>query len=407
MVCSSRIREIRAPVIGSCAACFSRYVAFVPPPTDPAAALRRARATAQLLAGRPARAADEVARRLLAVQAQDLRAARLAVRVRTSGLTAEAVNRALGEDRSVVIGWLVRGTLHLVCAEDYPWLHGLAAPTQRQGNLRRLEQCGFTPDRADRAVAVIERLLEHGPLGREQIGRDLTDRGFELGDQALVHLLVRSSLAGGIVRGPLVGGRQTFVLAGDWLGRRPPARLDGEERQRALAELARRYLRGHGPACDADLALWAGLPLRDARAGLSAIAVELRQRADGTVQLLRPRLHAAQPPPRLLGAFVAYTLGWKDRDFAVPPQQASAVRSEGWIRPIAIVAGHALGLWSSTRRSGRLVVELRLWAQPGDIDLAALAADAEDVARFEGLAAAEFELSAAPTPPAPSPRPGR
>jgi hypothetical protein len=373
----------------------------VPPPTDPAAALRRARATAQLLAGRPAGAVDEVARQLLAVQAQDLRAARLAVRARTRGLTAEAVNRTLGEDRSVVIGWLVRGTLHLVCAEDYLWLHGLAAPTQRQGNLRRLEQCGFTPDRADRAVAVIERLLEHGPLAREQIGHELSDRGFELRDQALVHLLLRSSLGGGIVRGPLAGGRQTFVLAGDWLGRRAPAQLHGEERQRALAELARRYLRGHGPACDADLALWAGLPLRDARAGLTAIAAELRQHADGTVQLLRPPRRAVQPPPRLLGSFDAYTLGWKDRDFVVPPQQGRAVRSEGWIRAIATVGGSAVGLWSSRRSSRRLVVELRLWMEPGEGDLAALAAEADDVARFEGCAAADLVVSAAPTPPAP------
>ena len=40
------------------------------------------------------------------------------------------------------------------------------------------------------------------------------------------------------------------------------------DRDSALAELARRFLAGHAPADERDLAKWAGLPLRDARAGL-------------------------------------------------------------------------------------------------------------------------------------------
>ena len=89
------------------------------------------------------------------------------------------------------------------------------------------------------------------------------------GGQALVHLLFQSCQAGATVRGPVVRGRQTFVLTRDWLGSSPAGELRGADRDRALAELARRYLRGHGPATPADLALWAGLPLRDARAGFA------------------------------------------------------------------------------------------------------------------------------------------
>ncbi len=71
---------------------------------------------------------------------------------------------------------------------------------------------------------------------------------------------------------------------------------------RALAELARRYLAGHGPADDRDTRQWAELPLRDARAGLSAIASELDQRYDGLVDLHRTETPPL-PPPRLLGPF--------------------------------------------------------------------------------------------------------
>ncbi len=139
-------------------------------------AVRRRRLAAQLLAGRPARSAAAAAGRLLAIQAQNLRAGRLAVRARTAGLTAAGVNAEL-ERRDVVITWLCRGTLHLVCRDDYPWLLGLAAPTLRTGNLRRLDQCGYPPDRARRAAGLIVRMLaDEGPLSRAEIGRRLEAR---------------------------------------------------------------------------------------------------------------------------------------------------------------------------------------------------------------------------------------
>jgi hypothetical protein len=71
------------------------------------------RLTAQLLAGEPAGSALEVTRRLLAVQGQDQRGARLAIRARSSGLTAADVDHALTEERSLLITWVNRGTLHL------------------------------------------------------------------------------------------------------------------------------------------------------------------------------------------------------------------------------------------------------------------------------------------------------
>jgi len=59
------------------------------------------RLTAQLLSGPPARDPVAVAERLLAVQGQDPRGVRLAVRARTTDLSATDVDRALTEDRSL------------------------------------------------------------------------------------------------------------------------------------------------------------------------------------------------------------------------------------------------------------------------------------------------------------------
>src|SRR5262252_7360840 len=98
------------------------------------------RCAAQLLTGSSAATATDVVARLLAVQGQDGRGARLAIRARTAGLTAADVDRALTEDRSLLISWLNRGTLHLVAAEDYWWLQLLTTSPMEAGTARRLAQ---------------------------------------------------------------------------------------------------------------------------------------------------------------------------------------------------------------------------------------------------------------------------
>jgi hypothetical protein len=336
------------------------------------------RLSSQLLAGGRASSALEVARRLLAVQGQDGRGVRLAVRARSEGLGAADVDRGLGEERSLLITWLCRGTLHLVASEDYPWLHLLTSPPVVRGNARRLEQEGVTPGAADRGVAVIERALaEEGPLSRARLRERLETAGVRTEGQALIHLLLLASLRGLIVRGPMVGGgaepvEHAYVLVADWLGRTPPV-----SRERALAELARRYLAGHGPAGERDLARWAGLPLRDVRAGLQAVAPELHQRPDGLLELAVRGEPAALPPPRLLGAFDPVLLGWCSRDELLQGN-ASVVTRNGLFRPIALVGGRAAATWRLA--AGEVLIEP--FASLREADGRALAVEAEDVLRF-------------------------
>jgi len=337
-----------------------------------------ARLTAQQLAGEPARDPVAVAQRLLAIQAQDPRGARLAVRARTlgTGTTAADVDRAL-TGGSLLISWLNRGTLHLVRREDWPWLHALTTPPLRTGNARRLAQEGVPPDDADKGVAAVERALaEEGPLTREQLRERVDAAGVRTARQALVHVLTAATLRGLIVRGPMIGSRHAYVLARDWLGEEAAKRVD---RDTALAELARRYLAGHGPAGDRDLARWAGLPLRDARAGLTAIASELDERADGLVELAGSagRAPAPLPPPRLLGTFEPLLLGWSSRE-DVLGANTRVVTVNGIFHPIALVRGRAVGIW---RLAGHGFA-LDPFGRVAQRDLAALGRDAADVRRF-------------------------
>ena len=331
------------------------------------------RLTAQLLSGPPARDPVAVAERLLAVQGQDPRGARLAIRSRTAGLSAANVDRALTEDRSLLITWLNRGTLHLVRSEDYPWLLALTTPPLRNGNARRLAQEGVTPNAAERGVSTIARsLAEEGPLTRAQLRERLDTAGVRTEGQALVHLLMLACLRGLAVRGPMIDKQHAYVLVHDWLGESAPV-----DRDRALAELARRYLVGHGPADDRDLAKWAGLPLRDARAGLHAIAAELCEREDGLVDLAARAAPAELPSPRLLGSFDPVLLGWRTRDWLLNSHKA-VITVNGLFRPFALIDARAVATWSMP--AGKVVLEPfdRLTRRSA----AALQADALDVVRF-------------------------
>jgi hypothetical protein len=337
--------------------------------------LLAARLSAQLLSGERPRDPVTVAERLLAIQGQDPRGARLAVRARGAGLTAADVDRALTEERSLVISWLNRGTLHLVRSEDHPLLHALTTPQLVTQSRRRLAQEGVPPGDAERAIAEVERALAaDGPLTRDDLRARIDAIGVRTERQALVHILFAASLRGLIVRGPMIGAKHAFVLVRDWLGE--PAPID---RERGLAELARRYLAGHGPAGDRDLARWAGMPLRDARAGLGAIARELEESGDGLVDLRKRRAPADFPPPRLLGAFDPVLLGWTSREDIVGPHR-HLVTDNGMFRPFAMVKGRAVATWSMPK--GEVVLEPL--ARISKADRLGLERDAEDVVRFLG-----------------------
>ncbi len=200
----------------------------------------------------------------------------------------------------------------------------------------------------------------------------LTEAGVRTEGQAFIHLMFLASARGILVRGPMVGKQHAYALVRDWLGEPKPV-----DRTQAVAELARRYLVGHGPADDRDLARWAGLPLRDARAGLEAIASELEQRQDGLVDLKGRADPAPLPPPRLLGAYDPLLLGWTSREEVLGPHKL-LVTINGIFRPFALVDGRAVARWGLA--GGKVTIEHL--GKVREKDAAALGEDAQRVLEY-------------------------
>ena len=333
----------------------------------------RERLRAQLLSGSPARSPEAVVERLLAVQAQDARGARLAVRSRTAGLHATDVDAALTDARALVITWLNRGTLHLVRADDYWWLHPLTTPQIETGNRRRLHQEGVSDKQAERGIAVVsEAVREHGPQTRRELRRRLDAAHVPTAAQAFIHVLFAASIRGEIVRGPMRDGEHAFVAVSDWLGEAP----EPLPRPQALAQLARRYLAGHGPAGPRDLAKWAGVNLGDARAAFEGVHAEVVEVGDDLFDLANCDAPSRSARARLLGPFDPLLLGWASRDFVVVPHKVVTIN--GLFRACALVGGRVVATWGL---NGTTLTVKFLEPVKAPV-VSALRKDAADVLRF-------------------------
>jgi Winged helix DNA-binding domain len=356
--------------------------------------LRLLRMRAQRLAGRRPREVAEVVRAVGGLQAQDTPASRLAVRARSSGLAQAAVRRACGQEPSVVRTWVMRGTLHMVAAEDAGWLVGLLGPGFAAGNRRRRLQLGLEDRLCERALEVLPAVLAGGPLSRAELVRGLAARGVRIDPdgQAPAHLVGLAAMRGLVCRGPdLDGDQASYVLLEAWAG--AGRALEGDD---ALAELARRYLGGHGPAGPEDLAAWSGLALGRARRAFELAAGDLRELELGGRRLWAPAgarssagSSAAGPVVRLLGRFDDYLLGWRDRDLILDPAFARRIQAGGgWIHPAVVVDGRVAGTWRARRSGDRLDVTVEPFA--GRLPRGsgpALEREMADLGRFLGVEA--------------------
>ena len=292
-----------------------------------------------------------VVRWLAAVQGQDLPGALTSVALRTPSRSTEDVRRAL-DDGHVVRSWPMRGTLHLVAAEDLGWMLALTGDRQHAAARHRHRDLGLDDADLARSEELARELLADGAgLARRPLLDALTGRGLDAAGGRGSHLLGHLARRGVVCYGPLQGRTQLLVLVDGWV--REPRRLTRDE---ALREWALRYFRSHGPATDRDLARWTGLPLGACRTGLAACRDQLDAvDVDGVEHWMDPATPDRLAEHReeagglhLLPGFDEVVLGYADRSATLPLEHAERVvpGGNGVFRGTVLARGRAVGTWS-------------------------------------------------------------
>lgn len=219
--------------------------------------LNRALLDRQMLLERASLPLPRALERMGGLQAQYAPSMYIGLWSRVAGFERDSLTRAL-ERREVVQATLLRMTIHLVSFEDY-WPFALAVREARRALWLRATRNRPGADVIEAAAARLEaHLRAHGPVKRKELDAIVGEAG-AAGVGAWLDL-VRVPPSGTWAR----RRADLYALAEEWVGSPPPG-LTAEAGRRLLVE---RYLGGFGPGTPAEIADWAGLPVRDVTAAL-------------------------------------------------------------------------------------------------------------------------------------------
>jgi len=345
-----------------------------------------------------ARLVDAV-RDVCGLQAQLLSAAELALSARVAGLTQGAVRDALWVKKTLVRAWTVRGTIHVIPADDLPlWMAALG--TRRYWESKEwLERQQLT---AREAAAIFD--LVHDVLGEEGSTRT------EIADAVVTRLgaKFRSKIGSGwgellaplmymgkMCFGPSIGPNVTFVRADRWVRKWP--RIDPEEARR---ELVRRFLRAYGPTTLEGMARWFGMKpaallplLRSLEPETAGVTIEGRKAWMLSRERRAPARRSSQV--RLLAQYDCYVIGSHPRETIVDEAARTRIRSykrgqwEGVVGvPVLLVDGSVRGVWERRERGGTIEIGVQSAGKLSAAQRRALETEVARIGRFFGREAA-------------------
>jgi hypothetical protein len=312
--------------------------------------LNRALLARQLLFERRKLGVQQAVERICAMQAQWPQSPYIALWTRLTGFRKDHLLRALGQ-KKVVKSQLFRITLHMTSARDYPYFAAAWQPSARDS----------TPGVNKRTIDALSRqvkdLATQGPVTHEQIANLAADQmgGFRWRTRTLtplVHLLPSGSWSH--------YGRAELMAMETVLGVELPPRDEGAQR------LVTRYLAAFGPATQDDLLRFAGVRVRDVRAGLDGIPLRRFRDERGRLLLDLPR---APLPERDTQAPVRFLPKWDSSILAyAPPERArilpdkyrsTVIRRNGDVSPTILVDGFVAATWDVGTKRDLTIKPLR------------------------------------------------
>ncbi len=359
---------------------------------------RRARLVRRHALGAAHRLDDpvDVAEAVVCLHATEPATVYLSIAARTEGVAVADVSRVLYEHRSLVKQLAMRRTLFAFPRDLLPAAWGSASARVAAIEHRKIAKNavagGLTDDGErwlDEARHAVLRVLDaDGELGAQQIREQVplldakvsTSASAKWGGpipiapRVLTWLGARADIVRGSNGGHWRTSRPQWTPMRRWLGEDAVA----ESEAAGYAELVRRWLARFGPGTETDLAWWLGGTKSVVRQALRDVAaVEVSLDGGGTGWLLPDDLEVEDPvapAAALLPVLDPTTMGWKERDFYLDPDDARFLFDTlGNGGATAWWDGRVVGAWIQTD-AGRVAVVLR--GDPGRQARAALEAEA-------------------------------
>lgn len=330
---------------------------------------------------------EDVVSWLGALQAQEYSDAKWGLALRMRSATDRAIQSAFDGGR-ILRTHVMRPTWHFVTPEDIRWMLALTAPQVKARMTpynRHLELDAALFRRSNRAIAKALRGGAH--LTRQELKTALQRSGVTFGEgvlgvQRLAHLMMQAELDAIVCSGALRARQFTYALLD---ARAPGGRVLSKDK--ALAELARRYFTSHGPAQLKDFMWWSGLKARDAREALESARHQL---CEEVVEGKTYWRSSSTPPARrsasrafLLPLYDEYLIAYRDRSAAADPARTPAASPDPFSAPV-VLDGRIVGSWKKTLFEDCVRIALRLDRQLSRADMGAIHEAGERYASFIG-----------------------
>jgi Winged helix DNA-binding domain len=340
-----------------------------------------------------------VTSRIAGLHAQVMSSAAQTLWARVDSLEPSAVADALWRDRTLVKTWAMRGTLHLLPADELPlWQAGQST---RRAYERGAWQRGFgiTLEQIEAMLAAVSTALEGRTLSREALAGEVarvtgsTELGTKL-RSGWGSMLKPAAYRGHLCFAPSDGQRVRFTRPDTWLGA-----WTEHDPEAAVLETARRFIAVAGSVTREDYARWWGVQPAEGgrvlkRLGDELVPVEVEGEAAWMLAKHAGGIAEAAPVPsvRLLPAFDQYVVtATRHAERLMPgPFKDRVYRPQGWLSPVVLVDGRIVGIWRQEAKGRRLLIAVEPFAKLTPRATRGVAEEAERLAAWSG---ATLELS--------------
>lgn len=300
------------------------------------------------------------------LNAQTARAAYFSLWARIAGFQKDQLTKTLHEDKRLIKTWLMRGTAHIVPAQDFGIYHKALQGSLSEGWQRQLKKhgLGLPAQKRNRMCQKILDMLAQAPRTKKEMLPEVRHllRDYAEKEQKIIfsRTLRGLSYLGLVCHGQSTGPwyhfkEHRFARVEDWL---PGVDLEEFDEEEAQHELFLRYLHGYGPASVQDFAYWSGFKVTHSRKileGMKTKLVEVKIKdIKSSFWMLEEDLARLddtelkeKAPVRFLPEFDPLIMGHKDKSRIMAEEDRKRVFLRlAVVTPVILFDGRVVGTWN-------------------------------------------------------------